>query len=1568
MEDAYNAQIQQATNNINQLLGRPTTEELAAAGATQQTLPGFAPAQAGPIQQQIEDGTFQYSGAVSPQPQLDFDPAVAPAAPADTLPLITQGPGINVTRQTPAEITEAPPAAPESPIIIPPTVPSKQGKVIPVGGRPTGRPATKQDQVKSAKSWYRQNREAAQDYPQGPYAYVKATNPELLDFLGDDSKGELNTDMRDFNMSQKEKQDAVQVGSAKEVSVRERAKRGEGVRKQDAARADEKTTAKTRDEKPAKQEVAKKEVKQKQAENRWMALANNGTEQLARQEALGGKTKKVSEATVAPIEKDEDDTFFSQRPASGKGTSPAMVQSALKEWFITPERMANVLDVVETAAEVNPEAMAAMKEEAKARGVSIDSIQAFVHNGRGYMITSRIEPGTERSVFMHEVGTHLGMTSDQTTKVAKQIQKWENAKEGSDEKRVYEATIARLSNANEVSNEELVAYAVEEATKIGITPQAVMRMKAHQTRDASTVAGLVKMFAKRFMDTAKALFNRQFSVPSAQDLVDFAYGAANLAMDEGAVKAGTAPSVTQAEQYAQEAQVRMSALAKDVSAKVMPRVLGFQTFNHIVETYKGKLKSLSNLKRAVDQRTADIAKLSREAGELDRKYADWASTVGRQKVTIDGKTTTHDGKPLTQEYNMGALMGESTLENIMPGVALEDQKSYKDNKNDAGWVKSYDRIQERWNKLGKEGQQIYTDTVAIHEKMFKLVVDAKALSILRTLTSNSYRNMINEMIDKGQPITSEFIKSQLTGTDKNEAPAGRAARKAYQAILEEQGKQGEPYLHVGRFGEYFVRVVKHPADGYSVNEIVDGKPVQVKSFPPSMQGRRDAQALADSMRSEGARIETNEKSATEHYERVETPSIMEAKKAELENMFKREQGYDVIAGLVDNADNQSLATQFFIKDMLAKIDTYPNMTDADKDAAKAMIRQLYVQSLPETSSRRVFQHRQGISGWNPSEMWRSQARRLEIATRQVGYALHDIDIQRAFENANRNITDLQLTDSLEAAKLKRVVDELRLRDTEARTTPETPLVDALNRMSFTMFLAASPSFLAINLLQPTTITLPVLGGRYGFVKSAKALARNTALSIKIVRELLKDNFFRPEMRITDEMVNGKYKHFPFLTGEKREVLRKLVDSGKIDLTQAHEIGHIAAGMAHGKADKIRHFLGIFMHYSELINRATTGLAAYELASERKESNALGTAMDMIDQTQYSYELSNKPRMMGKKGIFGVATPLAMQFQQYNVNTILLLAREIKKAFGRVSTPEEAKAARKTLAGIFGTSTLIAGTLGAPAASAVLALVNAIKGGDDDDEAYDAKNAYRQWLTDLFGKDFAEMVAHGVLRPTLGVDMSRAGFQDLIPGSRFLSDRRPFKDAVESLAVDIMGPSMGWLGSGIEGYNKISEGDVLSGAAMMMPKFAADIVKGVQVAQNGYILDSKGNKVPVEVNTFDPLKIGLGFKPAEVAEQQEAKFAFKSIEMVQNQKKASIQKEFNRAKDAGDAEGMEAAKQRARVFSEANPDNKLLVGQLFKSYRQRENVYQGGLQTGVPVSGKAKFKVGDGFTSVYNIKD
>jgi muramidase (phage lysozyme) len=1589
VEDAYNAYVQESTDKVNQLLGRPTTAQ------QQATLPGFEPPQAGPVQQQIEDGTIKYSPNLEQQQQTipgveskqdiykrleatyGKNATLAPpavqeqAAPAEnipsTVPLFTQGPGINIIKQTPAAITEQPPAAPESQIVIPPTTPSKQGKVIPVGGRPTKRTAAKQDEVKSAKQWYKENRDAAQDFPQGPYAYVKATNPAILDFLGTE-KGELDTDMRDFNMSKKEKEDAVQIGSTEEVPVRKRTESSERIRREDNKRADEKPAAKARDGKPTKQEVVAQPATPKTTGNKWLDLANNGAAQLARGEELAGKAKKVSEATVEPTIETDEDSFLSQRKTNSKGTTTAAVFSSLKEWYVTPERAAKVLDVVDTASEITPEVMAAIKEEAKERGVSVSAIQAFVHKGRGYMIADRIQPGTERSVFMHEIGTHLGMTSEETTRIAKQIQKWENAKEGSNEKRVYDATIARLSNANEVSNEELVAYAVEEAANIGITPQAVMRMKVHQTRDASTVAGLIKMFAKRFMDTAKALFNRQFFTPSAQDLVDFAYGAANLAMDEGAVKAGTAPSVTQAEEYAKQAQVRMSQLSKDISAKAMPRVLGFQTLNHIVETYKKRLSSLTQLKRAIDQRTADIAKFAREGGELDRRYSDWASSEGRQKVTIDGKSVTHEGKPMTQEYNMGALMGEATLENIMPGVAMEEQKSYAQNKNDAGWVKSYNRIQERWSKLGKKGQQVFLDTVALHEKMFNLVVDAKALSILRTLTPDSYRKMLDGMLDRNEPITSEWIKSQLTGTDKNEAPAGKPARKAYEAILAEQAKQGEPYLHVGRFGEYFVRVIKHPADGYSVNEIVDGKTTLVKSFPASLQGRKDAQQLADSMRSEGARIETNDKNATEHYERMETPSIMEAKKAELQNMFKREEGYDVVAGLVDSADNQALASQFFIKDMLAKIDTYVGMTDADKDAAKAMIRQLYVQSLPETSSKRVFQHRQGISGWNPNEMWRSQARRIEIATRQVGYALHDIDIQRAFENANRNVEELRLTDSLESSKLQRVVEELMLRDKEARSSPETPLIDALNRMSFTMFLAASPSFLVINLLQPTVITLPVLGGRYGFVKSAKALARNTALVIKIVRELLKDNFFRPEMKITDEMVNGKYKHFPFLTGEKREVLRKLVEAGKIDLTQAHEIGHVAAGMAHGKADKIRHFLGIFMHYSELINRASTGLAAYELATERKDENALGVAMDMIDGTQYSYELSNKPRAMGKKGIFGEATPLAMQFQQYNVNTILLLTREIRKAFGKESTPEEAIAARKTLAGIFGTSTLIAGTLGAPAATAVLALVNAIKGGDDDDEAYDAKNAYRQWLTDLFGKDFAEVVAHGVLRPTIGVDMSRAGFQDLIPGSRFLSDRRPFKDAMESLAIDIMGPSMGWLGSGIEGYNKISEGDVLSGAAMMMPKFAADIVKGVQVAQNGYILDSKGNKVPVELNTFDPLKIGLGFKPAEVAEQQEAKFAFKSIEMSQNQKKASIQREFNRAKDAGDTEGMEAAKQKARTFSENNPDNKLLVGQLYKSARQRERVYQGGLETGVPVSGRSRFKVGTGYTDVYNIKD
>jgi hypothetical protein len=164
------------------------------------------------------------------------------------------------------------------------------------------------------------------------------------------------------------------------------------------------------------------------------------------------------------------------------------------------------------------------------------SVQAFVLDGRAYIIAENIPAGAERAVFMHEVGAHLGLDDATVDAAAARINAWANAKEGSVERQVYDATRARMSTAGETSNSELVAYATEEAVKAGVTPKAVAN--APKVADIRTVQGLIDFMAHHWRKAVEKIFGKPTRPFTSQDLVDLTYGAAREALAKPEVGAG----------------------------------------------------------------------------------------------------------------------------------------------------------------------------------------------------------------------------------------------------------------------------------------------------------------------------------------------------------------------------------------------------------------------------------------------------------------------------------------------------------------------------------------------------------------------------------------------------------------------------------------------------------------------------------------------------------------------------------------------------------------------------------------------------------------------------------------------------------------------------------------------------------------------------------------------------------------------------------------------------------------------------------------------------------------------
>jgi hypothetical protein len=157
------------------------------------------------------------------------------------------------------------------------------------------------------------------------------------------------------------------------------------------------------------------------------------------------------------------------------------------------------------------------------------TVQGFILGGKAYLIAKNIAPGKARAVFMHEVGSHLGLDNllspEQHAALAAKVSEWAARNDGSRESNLAQAALARVEQAGvseEDRNSELIAYFIEEAVNAGIDPTA-NSYKSDLDRWFRTVWAAFKSAMHRLGVNPDKL--------TAQDMVDMAYGAAKLEMN-----------------------------------------------------------------------------------------------------------------------------------------------------------------------------------------------------------------------------------------------------------------------------------------------------------------------------------------------------------------------------------------------------------------------------------------------------------------------------------------------------------------------------------------------------------------------------------------------------------------------------------------------------------------------------------------------------------------------------------------------------------------------------------------------------------------------------------------------------------------------------------------------------------------------------------------------------------------------------------------------------------------------------------------------------------------------------
>ena len=155
--------------------------------------------------------------------------------------------------------------------------------------------------------------------------------------------------------------------------------------------------------------------------------------------------------------------------------------------------------------------------------------KAFVdpRTGKAFMFANNIDKGDGLGILLHEVGVHLGFknlfNAGQYKNLVSAVRNWSKLNDNSVEARVAKAALERVKSAQtskEQFDDELLAYAVEEAIKAGVKPAAL-------DAKGSPIANWLRMV----VDTLKRALSAFGINPKnlkAGELVNLAYGAAQL--------------------------------------------------------------------------------------------------------------------------------------------------------------------------------------------------------------------------------------------------------------------------------------------------------------------------------------------------------------------------------------------------------------------------------------------------------------------------------------------------------------------------------------------------------------------------------------------------------------------------------------------------------------------------------------------------------------------------------------------------------------------------------------------------------------------------------------------------------------------------------------------------------------------------------------------------------------------------------------------------------------------------------------------------------------------------------
>lgn len=471
----------------------------------------------------------------------------------------------------------------------------------------------------------------------------------------------------------------------------------------------------------------------------------------------------------------------------------------------------------------------------------------------------------------------------------------------------------------------------------------------------------------------------------------------------------------------------------------------------------------------------------------------------------------------------------------------------------------------------------------------------------------------------------------------------------------------------------------------------------------------------------------------------------------------------------------------------------------------------------------------------------------------------------------------------------------------------SPIARALTTGSYYLHILGSVASAVVNLTGLPFFVYPILGGRFGYGATMSTMTEAGSAAARGWGESWSKGKYKALYTSLDN--RGLLQHTT-----AREALERSKTTGK-------ELG--------GLTTKVIDLLSIPFNASERYMRATTAIAAYELARKgapgqkpMSEAEAIEFAAKTVKDTHTAGMSEVSPEYF--KNDFG---RVILTFKKIGFQQATVIALAFHRAFLNSDLDPKVKdVARRQLLGIFGMSGAFLGTAGLPfyGAFSVLGRMLAAMFGDDDDEPYD----FNMQMREISG-DFYE----GLIAKALNIDLSKraALASDILWRDDPLSVQN--YGYARTLLANLAGPMGNYVINAERAYTEIARGNVERGIETLLPTFLSNGMKGYRYMTEGAeTLD--GDPIESDINVLNALGQMAGFAPADLADLQERRSAAKQYEAAVLARKQRILDGYNMARADGDPDMAREFQKQAAEFRRKYP-GLMNTDTLQRSVRSRE---------------------------------